>query len=141
MESLSILLKTRQEQGTLTRVKVYRVVKILHLIFVDDVHIMSKASLEEWQRVKEILEQFFSATGLQVNDGKSTLHHLGVEEDLLTSLKTLFNYNFIDLSSGFKYLGYFIKVWRSSFEEWRWLIIKYEKRIKHWCNRWLTLGG
>jgi hypothetical protein len=60
---------------------------------------------------------------------------------VLTSLRTFFNYNFMDLKSGFKYLGYFIKDQKSTFDEWRWLIIKFEKRIKHWCNRWLTLGG
>jgi hypothetical protein len=26
-------------------------------------------------------------------------------------------------------------------EDWGWLIAKYEKRIGHWCNRWLSLGG
>jgi hypothetical protein len=26
-------------------------------------------------------------------------------------------------------------------EDWRWLIAKYDKRIGHWCNRWLSLGG
>jgi hypothetical protein len=40
MESLIILLKKDQELGNLTGVKVSRVVKILHLIFVDDVLIM-----------------------------------------------------------------------------------------------------
>ena len=47
MESLSILLKKIQELGDLTGVKVSRVVKILHLIFFDDVLIMTKASIEE----------------------------------------------------------------------------------------------
>jgi hypothetical protein len=44
-------------------------------------------------------------------------------------------------SLGFKYLGYFLKANRTFFEHWRWLLIKFESRIKHWCNRWLTLGG
>jgi hypothetical protein len=26
-------------------------------------------------------------------------------------------------------------------EDWRWLLAKFEKRIGHWCNRWLSLGG
>jgi hypothetical protein len=63
MESLSILLKKRQEQGKLTGVKVSCVVKILHLIFVDDVLIMTKASIEEWQLVKLILDQFYQCIG------------------------------------------------------------------------------
>jgi hypothetical protein len=26
-------------------------------------------------------------------------------------------------------------------EDWRWLLAKIEKRIGHWCNMWLSLGG
>jgi hypothetical protein len=26
-------------------------------------------------------------------------------------------------------------------EDWSWLLAKVEKRIGHWCNRWLSLGG
>ena len=37
--------------------------------------------------------------------------------------------------------GYYLKAKKTTFEDWRWLIIKFEHRIKHWCNRWLTLGG
>jgi hypothetical protein len=55
--------------------------------------------------------------------------------------KDIFPYNFMELSGGFRYLGYFIKDEKTSFEYWRWLIIKFENRIRHWCNCWLTLGG
>jgi hypothetical protein len=48
MESISLLLKKGQVEGKLTRVKVSRIIKVLHLICVDDVLIMSKVSLEEW---------------------------------------------------------------------------------------------
>jgi hypothetical protein len=47
----------------------------------------------------------------------------------------------VELIKGFRYLGYFIKEEKTTFEDWRWLIIKFENRIKHWCNQWLTLGG
>jgi hypothetical protein len=58
MESISLLLKKGQAEGKLTGVKVSRIIKVLHLIFVDDVLIMSKASLEEWQVIKTLLELF-----------------------------------------------------------------------------------
>jgi hypothetical protein len=131
MESLSILLKKRQEMGELIGVKVSRVVKILHLIFVDDVLIMTKASIEEWQLIKIILDQFCSASGLQINIRKSTFHHSGLEVVDLASLKDLFSFNFSDLTTGFKYLGYFIKAQKSTFKDWRWLLKKFDKRIKH----------
>jgi hypothetical protein len=58
MEILSILLKQGQEVWNMTGVKVSGVVRILHLIFVYDVLIMTKASIIEWLLIKYILEQF-----------------------------------------------------------------------------------
>ena len=66
MESLSILLKQGQEVGKLTRIKVSKVIKVLHLIFIDDVIIMTKASLAEWKLVKNILDQLCGASGLRI---------------------------------------------------------------------------
>jgi hypothetical protein len=56
-------------------------------------------------------------------------------------LKALLPHNFIPLSEGFKYLGYLLKADSLKPSDWNWLIAKVEKRIGHWCNRWLTLGG
>jgi len=47
MEGLSLALKKSQEEGLLTGIKVSRLIKVLHLLFVDDILIMTKASLEE----------------------------------------------------------------------------------------------
>jgi hypothetical protein len=48
MEGLSLALKRGQVEGKLTGIKVSRLIMILHLLFVDDIIIMSKASLDEW---------------------------------------------------------------------------------------------
>jgi hypothetical protein len=45
MEGLSLLLKLGQSQGNLTGVKVSRLIKILHLLFVDDVLILTNDSI------------------------------------------------------------------------------------------------
>jgi hypothetical protein len=50
-------------------------------------------------------------------------------------------YNFHALSEGFKYLGFFLKIDRYRSADWTWLLEKYERRINHWCSRWLSLGG
>jgi hypothetical protein len=72
---------------------------------------------------------------------KTAFYHFGAQQDVLNSIKTTFFYNLNELSAGFNYLGYFLKVGRYKVEEWDWLIAKYERRISHWCNKWLTLGG
>jgi len=134
MESLSILLKHGKEEGILIGIKVSRVIKFLHLIFVDDVFIMTKASMEEWKLIKNILENFCGASGLKINQVKSTFHFTGLEDWEMMSYKELFSFNFCEMGQGFKYMGYFLKAGKNSVEDWRWLLIKFEKRINHWCN-------
>jgi hypothetical protein len=83
MESIILLLRKNLSEGGLLGVKVSRVLKILHIIFVDDILIMSKASLGEWMLIKSLLELFCCASSLKVNLEKSTFHHSGLRgEDL-----------------------------------------------------------
>jgi hypothetical protein len=58
MEGLSLSLKKGQYEGKLSGIKVSRIIKILHLLFVDDVLIMSRASILEWQEINKILNSF-----------------------------------------------------------------------------------
>jgi hypothetical protein len=90
MEGLSILLKKGKVTGKLTGVKVARIVNILHLFFVDDVLIMSRASIEEWKEIAGILETFISATGLEINIEKSYFHVAGMDDYNLAPFRDLF---------------------------------------------------
>jgi len=101
MECLSLLLVKDQLDGKISGVKVSRIIKILHIIFVDDVLIMSKADVEEWQVIKTILKSFFCASGLRISPIKSTFHYNGLQEDMLDAFKREFDYNFVDLDAGF----------------------------------------
>jgi hypothetical protein len=75
---------------------------------------MTKASIEEWMMIKTLLEQFCCASGLKVNLNKSTFHHAGIQGEDLARFKDIFSYNFMELSGGFRYLGYFIKAEKTS---------------------------
>ena len=44
-------------------------------------------------------------------------HHAGIQGEELAIFKDIFPYNFMELSGGFRYLGYFIKVEKTSFED------------------------
>jgi hypothetical protein len=54
-------------------IKVSRLIKILHLFFVDDVLIMTNASLQEWMEIESHIKLFCNASGLKVNETKSTI--------------------------------------------------------------------
>jgi hypothetical protein len=77
MEGLSLSLKKAQADGTLTGIKVSRLIKVLHLLFVDDILIMSRASLAEWEKIQVILHVFCRASGLVINVQKSSFLAFG----------------------------------------------------------------
>jgi hypothetical protein len=141
MEGLNLSLKKAQADGALTGIKVSRLIKVLHLLFVDDILIMSKASIAEWEKIQNILLVFCRASGLVINVQKFVFLHFGVPLETLTILKDLYQYSFKELSVGFRYLGYFLKPDSYKVEDWQWLFEKFESQINHWCNRWLSLGG
>jgi hypothetical protein len=64
METLSLLLKNSQREGSLTGIKVSRLSKILHLFFVDDVLLLTYASLQEWKVIIRLIDKFCLVTGL-----------------------------------------------------------------------------
>jgi hypothetical protein len=63
-EGLSLFLKEIQSEGNLIEVKVYRIIKILHIFFMDDVIIMTKATLSEWWEIDKLIIIFFLDLGL-----------------------------------------------------------------------------
>jgi len=141
MEGLSLMLKESQINGRLAGIQVSRALKILHILFVDDVVIMTNTNLQEWWEIDKILKSFCLALGLSINASKSTFHQAGLTDQEMLPYKALFPYIFIELEQGFKYLGFYIKVGYQRKEEWSWLIKRVEKKISNWCYRWLSLGG
>jgi hypothetical protein len=141
MEGLSILLKKEKEANLLSGIKVSRITKILHLLFVDYVLILTRACVVEWNVIVGLLKNFLHASGLEINVEKSTFHVAGVEESGLAPFKEIFPFSYVPLESVFKYLGYFLKPNYYKAEDWRWLIKNFKRRIDHWCNCWIFLGG
>jgi len=125
----------------LTRINVSRLVKVLHLFFVDDILIMSKASLEEWEKNWDILLVFSRASDLVINVQKSVFKYAGVDHVFLQSLKDILYFSCKDLAEGFNYLGYLMNPDSYKSSDWQWLIDRFESGINHWCNKWLSLGG
>jgi hypothetical protein len=107
-----------------------------HLLFVDDVLLFLFGSEREGFQVKEILELFKLAIGMEVNKVKSTLFTSGLEEVLGLEFGGYFPFKQLDLNAEFKYLGFNLKP-----NCLGWLISKIEKKIKLWCTRWLSRGG
>jgi len=131
MEGLSLAFKRSQEEGLLMSIKVSRLIKILHLLFVDDILIVTKASIVEWQEIKRVLRRFCSASGLKINDKNNYFLQHGGRQHELEILKANFHYNFIDLFVSFRYLGYYLKIDGYKKEDRQWFISKYGYQISH----------
>jgi hypothetical protein len=55
MEGLSLLLSKSISEHHITGIKVSNLIKIVHLMFVDDILLMSKADLAEWLAILDLL--------------------------------------------------------------------------------------
>ena len=76
-----------------------------------------------------------------ININKSCFLHNDLDEALLQKIYGLLPYRFDFLNKGFDYLGYFLKPSGYLIKDWHWLVSKFEKRITHWTNRILSIGG
>jgi hypothetical protein len=141
MEGLSLLLKKKLSEHLISGIKVSKFIKLVHLLFVDDVLLLSKADLSEWLVILEVLQLFCSVSGLSINFSKSSVHYWGLSDAELLILKNSVPYTFVNLSDGFRYLGFQLKLGYSSPEDWKGLVAHFERRINFWCNKWLSLGG
>ena len=92
------------EEGVITGIKLYRLTKNLHLLFVDDVIIMSRVSLIEWREINKLIFLFCKSSGLLVNQTKFIVHYEGLMDLELVFFKSLLPYTFSDLSFEFRYL-------------------------------------
>lgn len=62
-----------------------------------------------WICLHEILGRFQKATGMFVNDIKSSFHVENINGDLIIFLTGLFNIKSYPIRNGLKYLGYNLK--------------------------------
>ena len=131
MEGLSLSLKKGHMKGNLMGIKVSRMVIILHLLFVDNVLTMSKASITKWKEIHTLLYDFCVASRLDINVNKSTFLHFGVQHGFLNNLTSLFHFGFLSLSPRFTYLGFYLNMDNYKVVDWQWVLLKYEHRIRH----------
>jgi hypothetical protein len=99
MEGLSLALKKAKDEGYISGIKVSRMIRILHLLFVDDILIMTRATLSEWEVIQDILQNFCCASGLIINVQKSVILHSGVHLETLNSIKDILLFPCKDLAS------------------------------------------
>jgi len=75
MEGLSLLLTKSFNELKISGIKVSKFMKIVHLMFVDDVLLLSNAVLVEWSVIQDVLPCFCFALGLSIILSKSSVYY------------------------------------------------------------------
>ena len=140
-EGLSRALRVARADGRFTGIQIAPNLKITHLLFVDDILIFCSGIRGESRVLQEILDLFSKATGMEINEGKSSLttHMLSQVEE--AELKRFFPFSSAGLEEGLKYLGFSLKANRYRKQDWFWLLRKVEKRLMVWSHKWLSRAG
>jgi hypothetical protein len=111
---------------------------LTHLLFVDDVLLFSGGSRREAETLRDILSLFSKATGMQINDRKSSLTNFLLLEEEDLAHYSFFPFEIRALDDGLKYLGFNLKPNDYRKEDWKWILKKLDKRLNTCSHRWLS---
>jgi len=140
-EGLSRAILEAKALGRFKGIQVAPNLYITHLLFVDDVLIFCSGTRGESKILRDMLDLFSKATGMDINVGKSSLisHRLSPRE--VEDITGHFPFTHSGMDEGLKYLGFYLKANLYQSRDWYWLIGKVEKRLKGWSHKWLSRAG
>jgi len=90
-------------------------------------------------RFHEIFSIFCQASGMETSCNKSSFISPGGSID--DQILALLPYPQLAMEEGFNYSGFLLKPNGYNKLDWNWLVEKVERKIDHWCYKWLSLGG
>jgi len=140
-EGLSRAIAEAKRNGSFNGIRISQSLCITHLLFVDDVLIFCSGSRKDAETLKEILNLFSKATGMEVNFRKSTISTNLMSEGEIDRIKAYFPFETKSIDDGLKYLGFHLKPNNYKKEDWSWLLDKLEKKLKAWSHKWLSRAG
>jgi len=140
-EGLSRAIDDARRNGTFSGIRIASNFQITHLLFVDDVLIFCSGSRRDAETLKDILNLFSKATGMEFNIRKSTISSNLLNDREINRLKDFFPFESKPIEDGLKYLGFYLKPSNYKKSDWFWLLEKLEKRLKVWSHKWLSRAG
>ena len=81
--------------GKIKGLKISTLVRITHLLFVDDVMIFGEGDLGEWRHCKGLMDYFCLAARIFISDTKSTTLHYGIKDGDLAQFRDFSHMGFI----------------------------------------------
>eukprot|EP00253_Pinus_taeda_P018576 PITA_18576 len=141
MEGLSNLIKDEHHRGRLKGIKITEGCTLTHLLFVDDILVFINGSIGDISIIKATFTLFQVATGMIVNDNKSSLTSTECTPHEIFFALQCFHFSQLQLAEGLKYLDYMLKPLGYKIAYWTWLIAKLEKRLNTWYFKYLSRAG
>ncbi|KAM6583826.1 hypothetical protein CsatB_010828 [Cannabis sativa] len=140
-EGLSSLLYKYERNGWIHGCKVANgAPRISHMLFADDSYLYCKATLQEAQRIQELLHKFESASGQQVNFAKSSIF-FSLNTDHPTQMHICNYLHMAVADEGSFYLGLPSTMSRNKTSVLGFLRDKVKKRLQSWEGKFLSKGG
>ena len=131
IEVLSLLISNALDRVDIYGIKVAPSLYLTHLIFVDDAILFGIGTVEEWQHYKEIMDTLCSAIGMEINATKSSFLFNDIDESVRHQIYNFMPIKMDPLTSGFKYLAYYLKPMGYCIKDWRWFLQKFEKNMSN----------
>ena len=93
----------------LSSIKISSALSLTHLLFVDDVILLGTGTLIQWMYFEVILSTFCKASGMSISVEELGFLFNNIDEGTLLSIARVLPYKMEIITTGFKYLGYFLK--------------------------------
>ncbi|XP_050211677.1 uncharacterized protein LOC126661842 [Mercurialis annua] len=140
-EGFSSLLGQAEAVGEISGVSIARrSPSISHLLFADDSLLFFKASVSQATIIRDLLRQYASASGQEINLAKSSLFfRRNTLENLRVQLKQILNV--IRIGGQDKYLGIPALVTKSKSETFKEISLKVKQKVSGWKGSLLSYGG
>jgi hypothetical protein len=134
VEGLSRALAEARRSSTFHGVSFGNLVKLTHILFVDDVLIFCRCATIDCITLKNIVSLFNAAMSMIINENKLAIYLPKCNEYFKALFSNMFPFAIKEIGEGLKYLGFTIKPNKYGKEDWAWLVSKVERKVYHWCN-------
>ena len=109
VEGFSRSILTAKYSGAFQGISFGNNIILSHILFVDDIILVSDGSEQSLSTLYEVLMVFCKASGMVINEDKSSFYYSGLELYELISLQNIFTFNVDKIEYGMKYLGFHLK--------------------------------
>ena len=114
-------------------------VRITHVCFADDLLIFVKGNMDSIKGIQHVLTQFYSFSGLQLNNTKSEIFSSGISKEMLEGIHQETGFKIGELPV--KYLGVPLVTRRLLAKDCEALMDRLKARITNWSTKMLSYAG